>query len=83
MKRTFYFNTGVKFADYPYLYGQQVERGGTKQIPFECENIPDGATFKFACDNPNLEGYEGCIIAPIVGGGLLSKYAYFTQPLKA
>lgn len=68
--QTFYFNTGVK-AEIPTnkrhrpdakpvpLCDGQVWRNGTKQIPFDCENVPEGATFSFACDNPNLEPKAG------------------------
>lgn len=80
MKTTFYFNTGVKFSDYPFLSVGQIQRGGTKQIPFECDNIPEKATFAFACDNPQIPGFERYIVAPIVSEGLLSKFAYFNKP---
>lgn len=68
--KTFYFATGVNTNIYP---------NSPAFIPFECENVPDGSTFKFACDNPNLYPDSGYFVAPIVGGGLLSKYAYFTN----
>lgn len=74
----FYFNTGVKYMDYPYLSNGQVVKGGLKQIPFECENVPEGARFSFASDNPNLHPEAGYIVREIKNSSLLSKYAYFT-----
>lgn len=79
--KTFYFNTGVKYWDYPYLCKGQVEKGGTKQIPFDCENVPEGAVFKFACDDPNLHPESGYIVREIHNSTIHSKYAYFTNPL--
>jgi hypothetical protein len=78
MKR-FYFNTGVKYSDYPYLCEGQIERGGTKQIPFDCEDVPEGAQFKFACDDPNLYPEAGYVVRPILNNALHSKYAYFSK----
>lgn len=79
----FYFNTGVTPQSGAGLFGCQVWRGGTKQIPFECEGVPSDAVFLFACDFDNLpEAKEkNVIVSKIVNaeakGGLLSKYAYF------
>lgn len=85
MKQTFYFNTGVK----PYSLGSpkyHIEKGnvidanGVMLIPFVCEDVPEGAQFAFACDNPNLPDYSGShIVRPILEGGLLSKFAYFKK----
>lgn len=75
--KTFYFNTGVsRFSDYPCLYGTQVCRNGTKQIPFE---VPDDAILMFCCDDPNLEESKrnGVVVVPINCVALHSKYAYF------
>jgi len=77
--KTFYFNTGVKYASYPYLYEGQVVRGGTKQIPFDCDNVPEGATFEFACDNPDLHPGVGYIVREMHNTTMGSKYAYFKQ----
>jgi len=53
--KTFYFNTGVIFQDYPYLHGTQIVRNGSKHIPFEvADSIPDDAELLFCCDNPDL-----------------------------
>lgn len=78
-KKTFYFNTGVKYCNYPYLCEGQIERGGTKQIPFDCEDVPEGATFQFACDNPDLHPEAGYIVREIHNSALHSKYAYFSK----
>jgi len=78
--KTFYFNTGVQPQNAPIkLMPGHVMRGGTMQIPFDCENIPDGAIFKFACDNKDLREskYPNYIVREIHNSALLSKYAYF------
>lgn len=79
-KRTFFFNTGVRPYNNPHLYGKQVWRNGTKQIPFTCENVPENAHFQFACDNPNLPESKYMLVREILDSGpkgILSKYAYF------
>lgn len=78
MKQTFYFDTGVR-TELHLLCKGQVIRGGTKQIPFRCEDVPEGATFKFACDNPNLPEAEKMIVREIESEGLCSRYAYFSK----
>lgn len=80
----FYFNTGVTPNNRTDLYGDQVWRNGTIQIPFECDNVPDGAIFKFACDIPDLELdiHPNRIVRKIHNSDLLSKYAYFDCPNK-
>jgi hypothetical protein len=87
MKRTFYFNTGVVPESDSKLYGRQVWKGGVKQIPFTCEDVPDGAEFLFACDNDHLSESKipGVTVHKILDsgpGGLLSKYAYFRGVVK-
>jgi len=49
------------------------------QIPFDCDNVPNNAQFKFACDNPELKEskYENWIVREIFNSTLCSKYAYF------
>ena len=81
-KKTFYFNTGVRPESGSPLYGRQVWKNGTKQIPFICENVPDNAIFWFACDSKDLpeSSSKGVIVRAIVDhgpGGLLSQFAYF------
>lgn len=78
MKKTFYFNTGVKITTNSYLgKGDIWSPNFVRLIPFECMDVPEKATFAFACDSPKLSGHEGFFVAPIVGGNLLSKFAYF------
>lgn len=80
---TFYFNTGVTpfgHSNPPMTLSEgQVWRGGTKQIPFDCDDVPENASFMFACDNPELREskYEGVIVREIHNSTLCSKYAYF------
>lgn len=80
--RTFYFNTGVR----PYNHNPPIKiskgevlRGGTKQIPFDCNDVPENAVFMFACDNPDLKvlKYGDFIVREIFNSVLCSKYAYF------
>lgn len=78
--KTFYFNTGVKPYGHvpPVTLGHgQVWRGGTKQIPFDCDGVPKGAIFEFACDNPGLRESEYLLVREIHNSALLSKFAYF------
>lgn len=84
--KTFYFNTGVR----PYIHNPPVKigkgqcvRGGTMQIPFDCENVPDNAQFLFASDNPEpMEAKaENVIVREIFNSTLVSKYACFRLPL--
>lgn len=81
-RKTFYFNTGVRPGVNNMLFGRQIWKDGTKQIPFTCDNIPDNAVFWFACDHDDLRESEmpGVIVRRILdneAGGLLSKFAYF------
>lgn len=83
MKKTFWFNTGVTIRG---PYGCQQWRNGTIQIPVICENVPENAIFKFACDNPDLpeKKWNNYFVAEILNSGekgaLCSKYAYFQIP---
>jgi hypothetical protein len=87
--KTFYFNTGVKpgipsnerhikGAKPVPLCDGQVWLNVTKQIPFDCDNVPEGATFQFGCDNPNLYPESSYIVREMHNTTMLSKYAYFT-----
>jgi len=85
--KTFYFNTGVRrfrhSSPIPLMNGQIWSADGVKLIPFDCADVPDGATFKYACDNPDLESNDPRVIVreianPYPVGGMMSKYAYFT-----
>lgn len=80
--KTFHFNTGVqphKHNPSVKIHKGQIFRGGTIQITFDCDNVPDKAEFKFACDNPELREskYENWIVREIFNSMLCSKYAYF------
>lgn len=76
--KTFYFNTGVKFAT---LYGKQIiSSNGVILIPFKVnENVPDNAELMFICDNPELpeSKCKNVIVEPIFNTDIVSKYAYF------
>jgi hypothetical protein len=83
--RTFYFNTGVKQHGHnppvPLMPGQ-VWKGGVKQIPFECSDVPHNATFMFACSQPDLaeSKFPNWIVRRIRNSTLVSEYAYFKLP---
>lgn len=86
MKKTYYFNTGVRpetIQNFPYEYHRKKGNviRGTLQIPFECEDVPDKAIFRYAgaadCklkDYPDVKGFK------ILSGNLLSEYAFFKLP---
>lgn len=80
MKQTFLFNTGVKEINYPTLGEFEVFVKGEKHIQFECENVPKGAKFLYACSSVLPVDEKEILITPIVGGGLLSTHAYFALP---
>ena len=83
--KTFYFNTGVRpFGHNPprKLGKGEIVKGGTVQIPFDCEGVPENSTFKFACDNPNLPEAKYHHVAEIHNSALVSKFAYFLPPLQ-
>lgn len=78
----FYFNTGVvphKVPNFPYEYHKKQgdEIRGTLLIPFYCEDVPAGAVFKFACDNPDLPEAKSMLVREIHNSNLISKFAYF------
>lgn len=78
--KTFYFDTGVRFADFPTLYGRQVNRGGNKQIPFDVsDTVPDNAALLFLCDNPELPDAKrhDVLVELVFNTDVVSKYAYF------
>lgn len=75
--RKFNFNTGVKIWVNPHIKGGIDSGNGTVVIPFECD-VPENATFLYACDNPNLHPQTpNIIVAEIHNSELASKYAYF------
>ncbi len=77
----FQFNTGVRYSDYPYLVEGQELSGDVKVIPFYCEDVPERASFKYACDDPDLHPDDpNIIVREIYNSKLISKYAYFILP---
>lgn len=75
--KTFYFDTGVKVNhDTVMMPGQIVSSNFVKLIPFDCEGVPKGAVFKFACDEtpPHC---EHLLKFEIKNSSLVSKYAFF------
>ncbi len=84
--QTFYFNTGVKLFKMEYAdmgkpkYYAPTDKiiNGERYIPFDCEDVPEGASFMYACDNPGLS--SRAIVREIHNSSLCSKYAYFTNP---
>lgn len=85
MRKTFYFNTGVRvYAHTPPVHvgkGEIVDGNGVKLIPFDCDDVPDNAIFKFACDHrPEGCGYDNLLMREIHNSVLISKYAFFLIP---
>lgn len=80
----FFFDTGVRpnpFAKPPIQPGKgQILKGETIQIPFECENVPNGSVFLYACDGQKPET-DGIIKREIKNSVLVSKFAYFRLPI--
>lgn len=81
--KTFYFNTGVTCR--PPFQGE-VLRGGTIQIPFDCDNVPEGAVFLFACSDPDIKTHHAfptaeLVVREIHNSNLCSRYAYFRCPV--
>lgn len=81
--RTFEFNTRVRPSSGAKLCPGQVWRMGlsgepVKVIPFQCEDVPEGAIFAFAAPSADLYPHAGFIVREILpGSALVSKYAYF------
>lgn len=77
--KTFYFDTGVRPYDHtpPVKVKQGQVLRGTIQIPFDCEGVPEGYTFCFACDNKDVPNSEHLFVAEIHNSVLASKYAFF------
>lgn len=80
--KKFYFNTGVNAKRYPAKkqFGQ-VDRHGTVQIPFECDNVPENAIFLYACNRVD-DVASDMIFRKIHNSSLMSKYAIFQLPTK-
>ena len=77
----FKFNTGVHISSGAPLYDDQFWDGnGVKCIPFDCEDVPEGARFAFAASVSDL-GHEGMIVREILNSSILSRFAYFHPPV--
>ena len=81
--RTFYFDTGVRVYAHtppvPVMPGNVVSSNGVLQIPFDCDDVPENASFRFACDH-TLPGTEHLLKREIYNSNLVSKYAFFFVP---
>lgn len=82
MEKEFYFNTGVRCYSFtpPVPCNGEYEcmsSNGVKLIRFYCKDVPEKASFLYACNNPNLATADNIIVREIIRGGLCSKYAYF------
>jgi hypothetical protein len=67
--------------EFPYEYHKKVGnviRGGTLQIPFDCD-APEDATFLFACDKSDLpeSTASNVKVCEIFNSNIGSKFAYF------
>ena len=74
-----YFDTGVRPVNRPYdsLCEHQEWKDGTMQIAFYLESEPPkGSRLSHLCDN--VRDYEFAL--PVVGGGMVSKFAIFNVP---
>jgi len=75
-----YFNTGVTPANRPHdsLCEHQEWKDGTMQIAFYLESEPPkGSRLLHLCSNVQ----EGEFAIPVVGGGMVSKFAIFNCPV--
>lgn len=78
MTTRFYFDTGVRPDDFnpPLTPGKGQVIRGTIQIPFDCDDVPKGAAFRFASDCLELAN-ESLLAREIKNSILVSKYAFF------
>ena len=82
--RTFYFDTGVqphtvqnpKFAYDYHKQSGHVIRGGTLQIPFDCD-APENARLLFLCSNKDLPEGKNALVCKVHNTTMASDYAYF------
>lgn len=79
--KTFYFNTGVKPYNNSFMEPNDKWINGERNIPFDCEDVPDGAIFEFGAQD-DKQGFGGYIVRPMLNTTMDSKFAYFKQPLK-
>jgi hypothetical protein len=79
--KTFNFDTGVRFYEVGKKHlmpGHKLSANGIEIIPFDCEDVPENATFQFASDYDLLDRYPYYIKREIFNSALISKYAYFS-----
>lgn len=80
MIKTFYFNTGVRLYNSSYMGpGDIRNHAGERMIPFDCEDVPDGATFAFGAQVDNLNPDSNYIVRPMFNTTMGSKFAYFIK----
>lgn len=78
MMKTFYFNSGVKPWNCSGLKPGEKFINNEKHEPFDCEDVPDNATFLYMCNNPELElNNNSIIVREAFNTRMASKYAYF------
>jgi len=82
MKQTFYFNTGVKRWNNDYMAEGDIWVNNERHIVFYCEGVPAGATFQFAGVYGDIPEYDHLLVFPIIGGNMVSTFAYFNPPPK-
>lgn len=82
MKQTFYFNTGVKRWNNDYMGEGDIWVNNERHIVFYCEGVPAGARFHSASIYGDIPEYDHLLVFPIVGGNMVSTFAYFTPPPK-
>ena len=79
--KTFYFDTGVNPLLRTELYGEQIVKNGTVQIPvIVADSVPDNAILLFCGDRPDSEKGPRVMVTEILNCGpkaILSKFAYF------
>lgn len=79
--KTYYFDTGVR----PELHAKPVPvmpgqvRRGTIQIPFDCDDVPEKAVFRFTSDYREVGGGV-YIVREIRNSVIVGKYAFFSIP---
>jgi len=82
--KRFLFQTGVQVykltnPTYRHREGNLVQPNGVLAIPFFCEDVPENATFVYACDHV-IPGDEHLLKREIHNSNMISKYAFFKVP---
>ena len=86
---TFYFNTGVRhsYNSFAEPNDKWVPCGldSVRLIPFDCEDVPPGATVMFLCSNPDLpeSKLENVIVRLVSNTTMCSKYVYLRLNLES